>query len=220
MTLPAIAFGSEQPFGALTGWNYNSASVTNGKERASALDRIGNEAASKLYDEKDEVTASFISASSSVAPTIPPVIGAVLNGYILTSIQVSTTRDGMPTMTLTGHQHAANPHDGSEKKIAHGITIASGFGAQDFMSGTAGANASVRSGSITIECQHADETDADGDHLVGENYTPMITAETEWTGVPTTPAATGWDVTSKPNPTVNTGFESYSVSGTKALAFA
>lgn len=216
--MPTIAFGSEQPFGALTGWNYTSASVTTDKERATAADEIGNEVASKLYDERTNVTASFVAASIS-APTVPPSIGAVLNSYIVTSIAISTTRDGFATMTLTGHNHAANAHAGTEKSVAHGIALTSGFGAQDFMEGTAGSNASVRSGSITIECQHADETDNDGDHLVGENYQPMLTAETEWVGVPSTAAAAGWDVTSRPNPTENTGFESTSVSGTKALAF-
>ncbi len=216
--MPTIAFGSEQPFGALTGWNYTSASPTTAKERATAADEIGNEVASKLYDERTNVTASFVAASIS-APTVPPSIGAVINSYIVTSIAISTTRDGFATMTLTGHNHTANAHSGSEKSVAHGITLTSGFGAQDFMEGTAGSNASVRSGSITIECQHADETDSGGDHLVGENYQPMLTAETEWVGVPSTAAAAGWDVTSQPNPTENTGFESTSVSGTKALAF-
>jgi len=218
--MPTIAFGSEQPFGALTGWNYTSANVTIEKERANALDEIGNEAASQLYDEKTTVTASLVAAATT-APTVPATLGARLNSlYVLTSIQISTTRDGFATMTLTGHGHAANDHTGSDvKTVAHGITLSSGFGAQDFMGGTAGDNAAARAGSITIECQHADETDASGGHLVGENYTPMLTAETEWTGVPTTAAGAGWDVTSKPNPTENTGFETYSVSGTKPLTF-
>jgi hypothetical protein len=220
MPIPTIQFGSDKPFGDLTGWNYTSASVTTDKERATAADSIGNEVASRLYDEKISVTASLVAASAS-APDVPTEIGAYLGAYILTSIQISTSRDGFVTMTLTGHNHAVNPHSGAsgEKTVAHGITLASGFGALDFMEGTAGSNASVRSGTITIECQHTDETDASGDHLVGENYQPMLTAETEWVGVPTTPADTGWDVTSKPNPTENTGFESASYSGTKALAF-
>ena len=217
--MPTIAFGSEQPFGALTGWNYTSASVTVEKKRANALDEIGNEDASQLYDEMTNVTASFVAASTT-APTIPPSIGAVLNGYIVTSIQVTTDREAFATMTLTGHNHAANAHSGSEKSVAHNLTLASGFGAKDFMAGTAGSNASIKSGTVTIECQHADETDSSGGHLVGENYTPMITAETEWVGVPSAAAESGWYVTSKPNPTSNTAFETYSVSGTKALAFS
>lgn len=217
--MATIAFGSEQPFGALTGWNYTSASVTVDKERANALDETGNETASRLYDERTNVTASLVAAGAT-APTVPPALGDVVNGYLITSIQLSTSRDGFATMTLTGHNHAASAHATVERTVAHGITLASGFGAQDFMGGTAGTDASIRSGSITIECQHADETDNDGDHLVGENYNPMLTAETEWVGVPTTAAGSGWDVTSKPNPTENTGFESTTVSGTKALAFA
>lgn len=216
--MPTIDFGSAQPFGTLTGWNYTSATITTDKQRANALDHIGNEAASNLYDETTNVTASLV-ASSSSAPTIPPSIGAKVGDYILTSIQVNTTRGEAATMTLTGHNHTANAHTGSEKSVAHGITLAGGFGSKDFMAGTAGSNASVKSGSITIECQHADETDGSGSHLVGENYTPMLTAETEWVGVPSAAAESGWDVTSKPNPTENAGFETTTVSGTKALAF-
>ena len=67
--MPTIAFGSEQPFGALTGWNYTSASVTVEKKRANALDEIGNEDASQLYDEMTNVTASFVAASTT-APTM------------------------------------------------------------------------------------------------------------------------------------------------------
>lgn len=217
--MPTIAFGSEQPFGTLTGWKYTSASVTVEKQRANAIGEIGNEVASQLYSEQTNVTASFVAAALT-APTIPATLGAVVNGYILTSIQVSTDREGFATMTLTGHNHTANAHTTGEKSVAHGITLTSGFGAQDFMGGTPGSNASVKGGSITIECQHADENDNAGEHLVGENYTPMITAETEWVGVPSAAAESGWDVTSKPNPTSNTAFETYSVSGTKALAFS
>ncbi len=219
MPIPTIQFGSDKPLGSLTGWNYVGATPTRNKDRATAADDIGNEAVSKMYNEGIEWDISLV-ASSTVAPTIPPNIGAVIEDLLITRIVIGTSAEAA-TMTLTVHNHTVNPHSSSsgERAVAHNITLDSGFGAKDFMGGTSGPDASVKSGTITIECQHVDEQNGDGDHLCGQNYGPMLTATTEWTGVPIVEAAVGWDVTPSTAPTVNTGFKTTSVSGTKALAF-
>ena len=88
-----------------------------------------------------------------------------------------------------------------------------------FMGGTGTDGSAVESGSIEIKCEHLDKEDADGDHLVGNNFDPMMIAETKWTGPVTTPAGAGWDVTDNSVPNAATEYESTELSGTKALTF-
>ena len=221
-------------FGAISGWSVvpatddavPGASVQNNdtnvnSPRANTLGATGNEAAAKLHSERTDVTTNY-KANTIGAVTIPVNIGDLINGLILTGISVQTTADDYCTMSLTGHNHTANAHSASPalRKVAHGISLAAGFGCTDFMGGTVGAVASPVSSGINISCQHKDEDAANGDHLVGENYDPRMEANTEWVGVPTKDAAAVWDVTSAPVRTDNQGFTRRTVNGVKPLAFA
>jgi hypothetical protein len=221
MTLPSIRFGvSASPFGAPTGWVPRGPAINVVKDRANVLNGIGNEVASVLHNERTEVTQDFEPASASVAPTIPTEIGALLDEVILTSVAISTSATGFVTMTLTGHQHATNAHTDTLKKVAHGVTLAKSFGAIDFFGATAGADSDVESSSITIECQHIDVQNGNGNQLVGENFDARISGSTTWHGVPTTNAAAGWDVTSVETTENNTGFVQTTVNAEKPLTLA
>jgi hypothetical protein len=220
MTEPAIQFGTASKFGSLTGWVANNPTITVTKERANALGPTGNEVASKLHNEMTECTQEFVSASSTTPPTIPPNLGVLMDSaYILTSIALSTGPQ-MVTMTLTGHNHTDNAHADTLQRVAHGITLSKAFGGIDFFGGTAGDNADVESSTLTIECQHNDVMDADGDHLVGENFDARVSGSVVWHGVPTTPVGAGWDMTSKPTSEENTGFLKTTVTAEKALTMA
>lgn len=222
MAEPAIQFGvSATPFGAPEGWVPRGPAKTVSKDRANVLNGIGNEVASKLYNERTEVTQEFAPASATVAPTIPPIIGAVLDEVVLTGISVSTSATGFVSMTLTGHQHANNAHADTLKKVAHDISLSKAFGSQDFMSATPGANASLESSSVDITVQHIDVQNGDGDHLVGENYDGRITFSQTWHGVPTTASGdAAITVTSTVTNENNTGFLQTVVSGEKPLTLA
>lgn len=222
MAEPSIQFGvSLTPFGEPTGWVPRGPARTVVKDRANVLNGIGNEVASKLYNERTEVTQEFAPASSTVAPTVPPTIGALLDEFILTGISISTSATGFVTMTLTGHQHANNAHENTLQKVAHNITLSKSFGSQDFMSATPGADASLESSSVEITVQHIDVENGDGDHLVGENFDGRITFTQTWHGVPTTASGdAAITVTSTATNENNVGFLQTVVTGEKPLTLA
>ena len=222
MAEPTIAFGAAASFGALTGWVEQSSGSTVASDRASVLGATGNEAVSKLHNAGTQVSTPYKASVTGSAPTIPATLGAIVNSLDLTGISISTTAGDFASMTLTGHNHSDNAHAASPvlRFAAHGITLADGFGAKDFLGGTAGADASVESSTINISAQHVDIlAGATGNHLIGQNYNAMIEAETVWSGVPGT-ASSGWDQVSVETRTTNTGFLQTIVRGTKTLALA
>ena len=219
MAEPAITFGAAASFGTVAGWAEQSSAPSLVKDRASALGATGNEAASVLHNERTEVSTPYKATLAASSPTIPAVIGAVVNSILLTGISVSTTSGDFASMTLTGHQHTTNPHT-AEPTCTHGYAVTVGFGAQDFLGGTASANSDVDSSTLNITCQHIDVLGAAGDHLCGQNFNAMVEAETVWNGVPTTGAKAGWDKGSTETRTTNTGFLQTIVRGTKALVLA
>jgi hypothetical protein len=214
-----IDYGASEGFGAFAGWEAQNTDDATNKTRAVALDDQGEEVASKLHDEKQEVTSVYVCNNDT--NTVPTEIGALVNGLILTSIAFNSTPDGYVKMTLTGHNHAANAHAASPalKKAAHGITVPKAFGVTDFLGDSDGANDSAISGDVTISCEHADQNDKDGNHLVGENHGGKIEAKTAYCGDHTV-VATGFDVTVKSEADENTGFLKKNVTGVKKLVLA
>ncbi len=213
-----IQFGTSSQFGTLTNWAPQSPTITVAEQRANALGQYGDEVAYKLYDKRTDVSQEFVASNAATAPTVPTNIGDLLGGNIVTGISISTSATDFVKMTLTGHNHdGTNAHTNALRKVAHGISLSKAFGAIDFLGGTAGSAATVESSTCDISCQHEDIQTEDGAHAAGQNYDARITATTTWHGVPTTPAGTGWSVTSvetKPNPQ---GFLQTTVTAEKAL---
>jgi hypothetical protein len=221
MAEPAITFGAvDDPFGAPAGWVAKGPAKSVIKDRANVLGPKGNEAASKLHNERTEYTQEFEPASATVAPTVPPTIGVLLGDCILTGISLSTSGTGFVSMTLTGHQHADNAHANTLQQASHGVSVAKSFGAVDFLGSTQGNAAALESSTCDITCQHVDVEDDDGDHLVGENFDGRIAVSQTSHGVPTTPAGAGWDVTNVATTENNTGFLQTAVTAEKAVVLA
>ncbi len=208
-----IQFGATSPFGNFTGWEPQGATVEENKSRATALNDKGDEISASLYDTKTEVSCKYICNSDT--NTIPSEIGSVLEGYVLTSISIETSADAYATMTLTGHKHSQNSHE-TLRKAQHGITLTKAFGVVDFTGDSEGTNDSPISSSVTISCEHVDQIDKDGNHLVGENYGGKIEVKTTYLGDHTV-TATGFDVTVKSNVDENTGFFKKEVTAIKKL---
>lgn len=222
MAEPTITFGCAESFGEIAKWNEQSSNSSVVSDRARTLTKDGDQAASTTYNERTEVTTSYEAGSTSGCSILPANIGALTNSLILTGIDVSTSATGFATLSLSGHNHTANPHTSSHalKSVAHGIATPVGFGAVDFLGGTAGLNADVESSTLSISCEHVDVEAHTGNHLVGENYDPKVTATTVWNGAPTTAAATGtWDKVSVVTETTNSGHLKTTVTGEKALSF-
>lgn len=220
MAEPAITFGANALLGTLTGWSEQDTNSDVNSQRAAVLNSSGNEAASNLHNERTDYSVTA-KATTTGAPTVPATIGALLNSTgILTEINISTTAEDFVTLSLTAHQHTNNPHVDDRNQAAHGITLSAGFGATDFLGGTAGSDAAVASSSIRIACDHEDIANASGNHLIGENYNGKIESETVWSGVPTTPVGSGWDKVSVVTQRSNTGFLTTTARAEKALALS
>lgn len=218
MAEPTITFGASNGFGSFAGWDLVSDSATQVDDRATTLDADGNEAASTTYNGRIEYTSTY--RCNNNTNTVPATIGALENSRVLTQIQIKTSNTDYAEMTLTGHQHDANAHADTLHQAAHSITVSAAFGAQDFLGGTAGDNAAVASGEVTIAVEHDDIEGATGGHLIGENYHGTIKATTTWSGVPTTAVGAGWDTTSVESPVSNTGFAQTVAAAEKGLDLA
>lgn len=222
MSDPAIVFGAASSFGAISGWSEQNSSVAVLKDRASALDNVGTEAISKLINERTEVSTSYKAQVTGSAPDMVEEIGDLVNSLIVTSISLQTSGSDFATMTLAGHNHAANPHASSPalRKGEHGITLTDGFGSRDFLGGTVGSVATLASSSCTITCDHTDELSNSGGHFVGQNSHGMIEAECVYIGVPSVSVGAGWDNTASTTDTDAQGFKRTTVKATKKVALA
>ncbi len=189
-------------FGALEGWEIQGSSSPTVKERATVIDTNGNLHDSNLFNEMINYTTTY-KADITTVPTVPATLGALLNVILLTSINLVTVPNDYVIMTLTGHQHAANAHDGTAREILHGITLDAGFGVTDFFGETLGLVAAKQSASVTIACDHIDVLTETGGQFVGENFNARIEGDITYAGLPTTIAASevfltgGWDITSR-----------------------
>ena len=199
--------------GALAGWEIQSVTVSDDNKRGTAPDEIGNEVASNLYDDTQQVTTNY-KATVKTAPSIPSDIGSDINGITTTQISVSTDSEDFATMTLTGHAHTDGTH-GDCKSVAHGMTLDRGFGASDF--GVTGGE-SVRSSELTITCEHSEVPDAEGDNAAGENYNPRIEISVRVLGSsPSLPA--GFDLMTDALEGASEDFQYTTIAGIKPLAF-
>lgn len=176
----AHVFGTDAVgFSTLAGWAIQSNTINKTKKRAKVLNSVGNGIVSTTFDDVEEVSTTY-KAAANATPTVPATLGAVINGYTLTSITLNTTADDYVEMTLSGHKHVDGTH-GTVRTVSHGITLDSYFGASGF--GVAATESSgLFSSTCTISCQHTDVPGATGNTIVGENYDATIEVEVTATG--------------------------------------
>lgn len=190
-----ITFGTSEPFGTFTGLltqRGNGAGFT--KDRAVAMDTIGNVVESNLHNQLIPMNQSLL-ASVAGAISVPDTIGKLYGLGILTRIVVRTSNTEETSVDLEGHNHGTNAHTDTLRQLEHEMTF-KGLGAQDPTGGTATGtgdfylNASV----TTISCNHRDVLGTVGNQGGGDNFTPQIECELSFVGQVTGFTATGWDV--------------------------
>ena len=211
--MAAVWGATDLGHGTLVGWEIQSVTVSDENKRGTAPDKSGNEVASNLYDNTQQVTTNY-KAIVKTAPSIPANIGADINGITTTQISVSTDSEDFATMTLTGHVHTDGAH-GNCKSVAHGMKLDRGFGASDF--GVTGGE-SVRSSELTITCEHAEVPDAKGDNAGGENYNPRVEISVRVLGDGASLPA-GFDRMTDALEGASEDFQYTTISGIKPLAF-
>lgn len=217
----AYTFGSGTVgFGAHTGWELQGSTVTKNKSLARALNNVGTEVAINAFNEIEEVSSTY--KCSSNTNTIPPSIGAEVNGYVLTGIEVTPSPDDYATMVLTGHKHNAGAATAPAKTAAHGFTLGQAFGIPTApLTGmnTANSAADWTAFSIKIGVEHAEATGSSGDSVAHENYDANIVVTASALSAITEP--TGYTVTAQTAPeSGNTSFQAYSVTCQKKLTLA
>jgi hypothetical protein len=213
-----IPFGAIQELGAIAGWNEQTPDRSTASDRKFTLSKDGNETDSHVHNPKVEVNVPYV-ADTDGTVVIPGTIGAIVNSLVLTQIQVNTTAEDYAKMSLQAHDHTENPH-ATVRSGTHAIPAFNGFGATDFLGGTAGTDAAVESSSLTIKCEHVDITGDGGTHVDGENYHATIEAETTWHGVPSVEADPAWDNVTSQTKTNNQGHKTTTVRGVKSVSLA
>jgi len=186
--------------------------------RAAAQGGNGDEVVSALHDSKVSVTCPYLykAASGNIAVT-SLYIGKVSGGYHIDGFQVAYSNTGWPMVTVTGHNHTANPHvDVGMVEIKPVLTLPAGFGCADLFADT-GAASSCVSANYTLSATHKDVQGKVGNHLAGDNMNGQEVITATYYGVPTL-ATTGYDVTSTNLTDSNADFDQVAISATAAVA--
>lgn len=217
----AYVFGAGTTgFGAHTGWELQGAPVTKNKSVARALNKVGTAVAINAFNEIEEVSCTY--RCSSNTNTVPAELGAEVNGYVLTGIELTLTGDDYAQMVLSGHKHNAGSPTAPAQTVNHGITVAQAFGipTTPITGATTGnSGADWTSFVIRITCEHAEATGAAGTSVAHENYDAKIEVTANALSAITAP--TGYTETAKTSPDVsNTDFNKYSSTSQKALTLA
>jgi hypothetical protein len=216
-------------FGAHTGWNLQSLSISKNKSVARVLGNTGTEAAINAYNEMQEVSSTY--KCSANTNTVPASLGAVVSDHVLTSIEITAVPDDYVTMVLTGHKHNDSTPDAPAMEVTHGVTVPSAFGitvASEAISSpvetftsmtTANAGADYTSITIRISCEHAEAGGSAGTTVAHENYDAKI--ELTINALSAITAPTGYTVTAQTAPQAgNTEFQTYSLTCQKKLTLS
>ena len=165
---------------------------------------------SDLFNIITNVTTNYkFNADTGLGAALPNV-GKVDNGYIITEIGVRSVYNDYPEITITGHQHAENPH--ADDRVQYAISIpgdlTGAIGAYD-IAGLAANEVCATGSTYTISVNHLDAECADGDHWVGQNLQGMESVTVEYIGHISVFTVAGWVVR---NHTINDSNEAFDTS--------
>lgn len=202
-------------WGTIAGFALNNTSSPLTRKRGTAHSKTNNAIASNLYDGRTEISETFRAVNRAAVPTVPSLIG-MLNSLPMTNLQVTTVNNNFATLVVAGHEHADGTDNGVVRTVAHGIALSAAFGISMF--GFTAVD-EVTESSATIECEHAEVPDADGDTAAGENHNPKVTLSiTAHDGYATPPD--GYEVTEQRPGTDAEGYNTFTTVAVKDLAFS
>jgi len=175
---------------------------------------------SDTFNETINVTVVYnFNADVGLGAALPDN-NSINNGYLVTSISISTTAGEYPEITLEGHQHGVNPHITSHTyAIDSGIqTILTGaVGAYDFFS-AGDTDACVSSSTYATAVNHVDDQCGVGDHFIGTSIEGIETIEVNYIGFITTPPSLAdWTLTNSGEDDGNDPHDASNVSAEKLV---
>ena len=144
--------------------------------------------------------------------------GSVKNSKLVETVSISFTAGEFPEITVTGHNHASNPHDtGLATFVGTGIVTTSNEGVtvEDFLAIGSG-DSCVTSATIDFSLEHVDKMCGDGTHAVGANMNGRVDVTLDYLGTVTGSPA-GWVVDSSAASDQSKDFDTASVTAHKFL---
>ena len=155
---------------------------------------------SGAFDERNEVSAVYRWCASTGLESGTTGMGAfgvgdVRNSFLITQIQLDTSNEDYPTITVTGHQHDDNPHTSQNVYDwpAGMLALMTGaFGCYDFINKDS-ATAACQSETLTMVAEHVDVLDATGDHFAGHTFRGRIDISCTHVGAVSGADASGGD---------------------------
>ena len=216
---PAVGTGGSNLFSLGANFHSQGSSTRTVLDRAMILDAAGNSQCETMINQRDEVTNEFAYCNATPAigtdlATLLTKFGDVHGGYVVTQLAINFKAGEYATVSVTGHQHAANTHAAGTPvgyaDVSAAVPASAGFGVPTFAGMTDGTLATGASATLTFSMQHVDVLSATGGHFVGKNLTPTAELTYQWEGTPTTPQpATGWTTDSYGGDDSNAEFDKY-----------
>ncbi len=185
------------------------------KQYAAAVGMYGDRIAGTAHSPQIEFTEEWTCMNNT--NVIPVSLGVLVNTCILLGLDIDT---GTKYATMTVKALYTAGLAAPTRVFTHGISLAACFGPTDFLGGTAGTDAKLMTGKISIQIQGPAHFAGDGSTLIGAQiHSPVINGSTSWKGAaPTTAAGAGWSaVTCKPD-TSNDDYLKFDVTGEKDAA--
>ena len=187
-------------------WIVQSHNPTAALTRVAGLAANGDEGAYTTIDGKTSGTVTyecFKVGGAGLLLTLP-IAGQVYGGFHVDSVKLVYAQNKWPTLEISFHNHAENPHAASScNRYVLGRTSAgkvaqfpAGFGcpvsildnavAPVTYFAMAHATIGIKTLTFALAVTHQDETGSAGDHLAGENRDGKETMEADFVGIPTT----------------------------------
>jgi hypothetical protein len=147
------------------------------------------------YGQMDTITVTYeycplASPAAGLGAALALILlGNVQNGFVITSIAISTSNNGALSVAFTAHNHDDNPHSSGMVNYSLPAALVTIFnnadplnGAIDFFSKSSAGTVGTQSSTLTFSCEHDDQDDGAGDHDSGQNSEGKIEASVEYTG--------------------------------------
>jgi hypothetical protein len=197
-TVPVIAGTNHFSLGAKFGTSNSTTTET--QEENVVKSGTGNYLCSSYWDKKTDYSqeAGYCGGAAvdivTDLSTLYSAFGGVANSKVPTTLRIHFEAAKAATVTVEGHNHAANPHT-TGMRVANLVTAAiipaaSGYGVPALI--TVSGTVSAVAADVTFELDHIDKSGATGDHFGGQSTMCKCTLSVEYEGKVTAATAGNW----------------------------
>ena len=194
-----VALEATNLFSLSANFNTSASSTSEGSTAVNVMDEVGNVECETIITDITNYTQSASYCGSDFVTdmgTFLTQFGDAQNSKVVTGLTINMTAGGYVTIDITGHNHAENAHEAGlslgyadvsdflPHEVGEAFESWNGFGVPDF-GVTTGSDTSASSATVTFAMNHVDQTDENGDHLVGKNITPRCELSMDFVGIPT-----------------------------------